>query len=88
MALEHLDHGIDVLGAGEQEDRRRPLGDLRAHLLEERVMKVRDVLGFIQSARGASGDEPDREPRGAEERPDDGAGQGTLGGAGRQCRGR
>jgi len=79
--FEGRDHGVDVLGACEQEDRGRSHRNLSTDLVEECVVKMRDVSGLVNAARGASGDEPDGEPRWAEERPDDGAGEGSLGGS-------
>jgi hypothetical protein len=69
MPLERLDHGVDVFAACKQEDRRRSLRDLRADLVDERVVKMGDVIGFIQSACSASGDEPDRNPGGPKNAP-------------------
>ena len=45
------------------------------------VVQPRDVFGFTEAARRASGDEPDREPRRTEKDPGNGAGQGSLGGS-------
>jgi hypothetical protein len=77
-AFERSDHGVDVLGAREQEHRRGLLGNLGADLVEERVVKMGDVLALDASAHDASRDEPDGEPRRTEQRPDHGAGQGSL----------
>jgi hypothetical protein len=55
-ACERRDHGVDVLGAREQDHGRRLLGNLRTDLVEEGVVKMGDVLAFGSSAHGASGD--------------------------------
>ena len=78
--FEGRDHGVDVLGAREQQQRRRALGNLRAHLVEEGVMEMRSALGFAQPARGRTADDSHRESRGAEEQPGHGAGQRPFGG--------
>jgi hypothetical protein len=69
MVREGGDHRVHMLGTCEKEHRRRFLGNLCTDVVDERVVQPRDVFGFTEAARHASGDEPDRGPAGPKKIP-------------------
>ena len=77
VALERGRHGVDVVRRGEQDDGGRALRHVGTDLVEERVVELVDPR-LCDAPGDHSADEPDREPRGPEERACERAGEGAL----------